>query len=507
MAYCILNVLWVGLLAVCDMVQTDSVLLRINGEPVTVAQYAAYCAAPERSTSTGKELLEQFVRHQLMVAEAQKARLDTTATFAEAWGSWCRDKLHRRLSDSAALDKEARARYDCLYGDGARREVRQIFRPLRQQALDSEVRREERLMDSIYAQLKTDSMQFVRLQRRFSADTLSHWIARRRTTEEFERQVFNLPPHAISAPFYTPQGIHIVQWVDVQEPPAYEAVKTELIAQQAALSLCNKVSDRSLDRWKQELAYTPDEARIRLLLAGKEVQGTLFTLQGRNYTDTQYRLFSQAHPWGHKRCFEAFVRKSVLDEAARTLEKAHARGGSWQLHHDSLLVSLLLEREVEPKTTQPAMLETYFRHHQSDYEWPSPRFKGMVLHCPAKRMARKVQKFLRKLPETERMEAIRLTFNQGDTLQVVAEEGLFALGDNPFVDALCFKQGTATPLASHPYTVWVGERKKGPDSYCEVEEAVRAALRRELERQYADRLRASAKVEINQEVLKSVNNH
>ena len=105
------------------------------------------------------------------------------------------------------------------------------------------------------------------------------------------------------------------------------------------------------------------------------------------------------------------------------------------------------------------------------------------------------------------MDAIRLTFNAGDTPKVQAEQGLFAPGDNAYVDDLVFKGKDATPVLSFPFTAVQGRKQKGPDSLQEVREPLVTAYRNYLETYWVAKLRAAGKVEIDQEVLKTVNNH
>ena len=75
------------------------------------------------------------------------------------------------------------------------------------------------------------------------------------------------------------------------------------------------------------------------------------------------------------------------------------------------------------------------------------------------------------------------------------------------VDERVFKQGEAPEVSGFPYTVLLGKKLKGPADYREVRPALLADYRAAREGQWLDRLRAESKVEINQEVLKTVNNH
>ena len=98
-------------------------------------------------------------------------------------------------------------------------------------------------------------------------------------------------------------------------------------------------------------------------------------------------------------------------------------------------------------------------------------------------------------------------FNAGAQPQIQAEQGVFAPGDNAYVDDLVFKGKDATPLVSFPFTAVLGKKVKGPDDYQEVKDRLVADYQTYLDGRWVDRLRSSAKVEINQEVLKTVNNH
>ena len=115
---------------------------------------------------------------------------------------------------------------------------------------------------------------------------------------------------------------------------------------------------------------------------------------------------------------------------------------------------------------------------------------------------------MKKLPEEEWKDAIRLTFNTpASPATIRIEQGTFAEGDNVFVDKLVFKKGDFEPLKSYPFTVVLGEKKKGPESYHDIIPQLIRDYQNHLDALWTERLRASAKVEINQEVLKTVNNH
>ena len=88
-----------------------------------------------------------------------------------------------------------------------------------------------------------------------------------------------------------------------------------------------------------------------------------------------------------------------------------------------------------------------------------------------------------------------------------AEQGLFAPGDNAYVDEEIFKKGKTEPMTSFPFTAFLGEKVKGPETYQEVRGLLVGDYQNYLEERWIAQLRSTAKVEINQEVLKTVNKH
>ena len=112
---------------------------------------------------------------------------------------------------------------------------------------------------------------------------------------------------------------------------------------------------------------------------------------------------------------------------------------------------------------------------------------------------------MKKTPEKEWAEVLRQTFNTSGEEKIKVEQGIFADGDNKYIDKLVFKKGDFEPLMSYPFTVVVGKKLKGPDDYREVIEQVRKDYRSYLNAFWMRELQDFCKVETNQEVLNTVN--
>ena len=120
-----------------------------------------------------------------------------------------------------------------------------------------------------------------------------------------------------------------------------------------------------------------------------------------------------------------------------------------------------------------------------------------------------VKRCVKKLPFGQWAEALRQTFNGDSIIRIRVEKGLFRQGDNALVDSVVFKKDTTvTKLADYPYDAVFGKiLKKGPEDYTDVRGLVVADYQDELERRWVADLRRRYTFSVNEEVLKTVNNH
>lgn len=151
-------------------------------------------------------------------------------------------------------------------------------------------------------------------------------------------------------------------------------------------------------------------------------------------------------------------------------------------------------------------LQNYFESHKNDYAWDLPHFKGGVIHCLNKKVASKLKKRLKKCPLDKWNEEISAFSQENPEWEVVVETGLFQIGTNPYVDKLAFKCGQFTPRTDLPYAFVLGKRlKKGPEDFQDVRDEVQRDYRLWTERAQMEELKRGFRIEINQDILKTVN--
>ena len=173
---------------------------------------------------------------------------------------------------------------------------------------------------------------------------------------------------------------------------------------------------------------------------------------------------------------------------------------------NGLLVAMLDKAERAGQRYSEEGLKAYFNLHREEYGWGMPHFRGMVIHCRDKKEAKAIKKYLRKYQAAlwaEAMERMPATVAG----KCAYESGFYRIGDNVYVDKLAFKCGGFEPKEGYPYTWVLGEKlKKGPENLEDVRDKVVDGYRKQQKKDRMERLKQKYRVEINEEVLKTVNN-
>ena len=503
------------LFAVSVFAQQDPVLMRVNGRDISRSEFEySYRrnAADAGTNLSPKEYAELFAQSMQKVEAAKAAGLDTTYAFRKQQEITRTKLTESYLIDKPTLDSCARVLYQKmgLKARSGQVQVMQIFKYLPQTISSRHLEEQKARMDSIYRAIQNQpGLEFSYWVEKYSDDKQNRWIEGLQATTEFENVAFALSKGEVSQPFFTPAGIHILKVTDRKELPVYEEVADKLTERMRRREILDKATTKVVERLKKDWKYTPNQAGIDELSVKGVTEQPLFTIDGQNYTGTMFKRFAASHPQAVKRQLDEFTAKSLLDYESRNMDRRHPeiRYALQKSNEDYLIKEVTRQKVGLPAMNDRAGLATYFKFHSSDYRWDSPRYKGAVLHCADKKTAKQAKKMLKKLPQNEWMDKLRQTFNTSGAEKIQIEQGIFADGDNKYIDKLVFKKGGFEPLVSYPFTIAVGEKQKGPDDYREVIDQVRRDYRTYLDTYWTRELRESGKVEINQEVLKTVNNN
>ncbi len=502
---------WLGM-AGSVSAQQSPVLMRVNGDEISRSDFEAVC--PPHVSKGRKSLdafVDSFVDFRLKVGAAEEAGLDTSRIFREK-----QVEYRRRLAKSFLSNEQAEKERIAQAYEGGREHayakiwVSQIVRYLPQTVSNLRMQAAETRMDSISKALQTASHpDFAFFVRKFSDNKDTLCLGKLQAPVELEQVAFELREGEISKPFFTPQGIHILKVVKRADVLPLADAYEELAGRLSRKQQVDEATAAWVERLKEEYSYSPDRAGLEELYANGSTGRTLFTLDGKTYTGKDFERFAVGYPLGVKKQYEAFVVKTVLNyENSRLEQKYPDFRRALNQYRDSSLVAEMTHREIMvPLQGDKAGLANYFNSHASDYHWAEPRFKGVVLHSSEKKTLKLAKKLVKKFPEEEWAQVLKRAFNSPDSEVVQVEQGLYARGSNPYVDKLVYKEGHFAPLKSYPFTAVIGEKKKGPETLEEIHGQVVADYQSLLETRWVKRLREESKVEINEEVLKTVNNH
>ncbi|WP_321438776.1 peptidylprolyl isomerase [uncultured Bacteroides sp.] len=387
-------------------------------------------------------------------------------------------------------------------------------------------------IDSIYDALQKGA-DFATVAKKCSEDqgTASRggelpWIGFRQTVKEFEDVAFSLNKGEISKPFRSPSGLHIVKLIDRKPIESFEEKRDEVIRRLERQGRGEKGVDALVEKLKKEYNFSFNEKGVnevkslmRNIQAGKDsltsaqaksLSGDLFTLGGTNYPIKGFIDWAKSHPGNVQKQLNGYAHSSILSYEDNQLEQKYPEFGHlMQEYRDGILLFDISNRMVWDKASKDEKgLATFFEENKANYKWDSSRFKGIIVHCKDKKTAKAVSKLTKKNPEEEWVSVIRKSLNNDSTTVVKVEKGLFVKGDNKYVDELKFKSGKADPVKDYPVTIVIGKLlKNGPESYKDVRGPVTADYQNYLEADWIKELRDKYKVEINQQILKTVNNH
>ena len=425
--------------------ETDTrVLLTVDGRPVSVEEFNGYYSRSAlRNRVTADRFFDHFLYFKLKAADARRMGIDTLTEFRLQCSLLQGKALRKYLVEA---DEESLCFHLCkhfLSDKWVRIEDISAFLP--QHSSDKDERDAVRKMDSVYRALQGGEP-FGALALKYSRGEAGYfrageWLPVSSLLEEFAAVVQGLNPGEYSRPFRSPLGIHIVHLVECREGGNRQAFGC-LGESGGSISSFGSKSDL-YRKWKNAAGNLP--VSVSALLSSVEEELLVI----------------------------------YWDE--------------------------LLGRKTEPEIPEDG-LERYFKEHRKDYQWDLPHFKGGVVHCLNKKTASRLKRKLKKVPYSEWEERIRQLSSENPELAAVVETGLFRIGTNAYVDRLAFKCGSFVPLEDFPFTFILGKcLKKGPEDYTDVLERVRNDYREECQEQQLRKLKDRYLVEINKEVLKTVN--
>ncbi len=448
--------------------ESNPVLMRINGKEVRRSEFE-YALNKNNATlgedrKAVKDYLPMYIDFKLKVAEAEALRLDTLSSFVEELGNNRAQLAEDYLIDHSYIENEAYKIYvkDSTVIDGFLK-VSHIFIPLKQQDAQAKADSVKMIMDKAYSAIEGGAtMEAAAELIGLNKNILQPFeVVRGQTYPEFENVAFSLADNAVSRPFRSPVGYHIVQRQGMRPFGQYRDYRDVII------SMLEKRGIRNVAR----------------LMKGRQLareMGGNITLEA------------------------ALAREDSLLET-----KYPEFGNLMTEYHDGLLFFEVSTREVWDKASgDEAGLTKFFKKNKKKYKFESPRYRGAVIYANNEQDLQRAKELFASAPQDEYRQIMKDNFYVDSVYIVRIEMGIFSIGDNAWVDKMVFGQGEGGTLKRGFTLVGVaGTVLEKPETYKDVKGHVINDYQKYLEERWLKKLRKKYKVEVDEEVLKTVNNH
>ena len=448
----------------------DPVLMTVNGKNVLRSEFE-YAFNKNRgnisdSSMTAEEYLQMYIDFKLNVAEAEALKLDTLESFKAEYAKDRSQLAESYLTDPDYVDKEAHKVYakdSATIGKDGFVKVAHLFFPANQKDDAAVVKMSAAKADSAYVML-CNGTSFDDVAAYYAIPkqaTMPFEIIRGQAYKEFEDAVYELKDGEFSKPVESPAGFHVVKRFASRPFGSFEEYRPAII--------------KMLERENIHL-----QARMKRGFDLAEEFGGNMTPQ------------------------EALAREDSLLES-----KYPEFGNLMREYYDGLLFFEVSTKEVWDKAANDeAGISKFFKKNKKKYQFESPRCRGAVIHANSQENLDMMKNMLAGKHATDYKTVIEENLPKDSARVVRVEIGMFAIGDNDWVDKFIFNQGEGGQYRQgYGFVDVIGQVISAPETYKDVKGAVQNDYQKYLEDKWVQALRKKYKVSVDKKVLKTVNNH
>ncbi|WP_299128473.1 peptidylprolyl isomerase [uncultured Winogradskyella sp.] len=397
----------------------------------------------------------------------------------------------------------------------------------------------ERRINDIYQKLQQGES-FESLAKQFSDDKssaknggqLAPFKSGQLSSVEFEDMAFSLKKdNAISKPFKTAYGWHIVKRIGLEPLKSFEEIKPTLesrVKRDSRSKLINNAMVEELkqrysivhtkeakayfesilndDFFKRSWKFPDDFTKDKIIVAinnnnyrYSDFARHLLNAQ-RSYTNKQMSLASVVN-----REYNRFFEKVILRYREDNLELENKDFADiLKEYRDGLLLFDLMEKEVWNKASKDSLgLEAYYNKNKSKYQWDD-RVKVLIATTADKSIAKKL---IRSLKNNRSEETMSAKFNNEETQNVIFTSGTYNLNDPKLPTNLELKAGVSK-VYNHNDAFHVLDIKSiypaGPKTLEEARGNVINDYQLVIETNWLKALQQRFNVEVNDKALKAV---
>lgn len=406
-------------------------------------------------------------------------------------------------------------------------------------ASPADAARAKAVIDSLYAVAKADPAVFADLARRYSQDPGSGrrggdlgWFGRGMMVQPFDSIAFALPDGAVSEPFLTDFGWHIIhkqgsrkgQTLDELRPVIEKAMERDerataperSFARARVSKLGGRTDGATMSRVAEALAGV--QGPLDSLLRTPALAAlTACTIDGRKISLAELAprlagvetspLTAAAGLDAVRDAAEAAMEEIALDDARAELmaDNADYRNLMNEYRDGILLFDIANTKVWERAAKDRDALQAYFAAHRDKYAWDAPRFKSYIIFAGNDDDLRKALDYAATLDATDHT-AFTAAMQKKFGRTVKVERVLAAKGDNPVTDYLGFGGERPEPKSKswEHYAAYAGKVVSAPETADDVRAAVVADYQAALEADWLRELHKRYPVKINRGVLRKL---
>lgn len=389
-------------------------------------------------------------------------------------------------------------------------------------------------IDSVYAMVTAPGADFSEIAKVQSEDPGSAkrggelgWFGRGRMVPQFEKVAFELPDGAISEPFETAYGYHIIKKLGTRKTTPLEEVRGDILNAMSRDERAKMPQQAIIDRMKVKYNFTENANLDNYLTRELERNGgydstfvadvvktseePIFTFADKTYVlkDLSKRLNSKMRILDVEDAKEYI--KSAIPEFGNKEVMAHYTNNLiddnvdyrnlLNEYRDGMLLFEISDRRVWKAASADTLgLKQYFEANRDKYTWSSPHFKGIILSAKNDSVMQAVKADIATMsPDT-----LTMGLHKKYGRDIKMERMNFPQGENELVDYLYFN-GPEPTNENYPLAMTLeGGLIDAPQDVADVRGQVTSDYQDVLEKRWVQELKAKYPAKVNKKILKKV---
>ena len=412
--------------------------------------------------------------------------------------------------------------------------VQHILKVFPRMANDEAKKATKASIDSVYKLVTAPGADFSEIAKKASQDPGSAkrggdlgWFGRGRMVPEFDRISFELPDGAISEPFETNYGYHIIKKLESKKNTPLEEVRNDIISAMSRDERSAMPQQAIIDKMKVQYNYQVNPnlenyLKDQLKRNGgydstfvadvlKTSEEPLFSFASKSYPvksiasrlSTKQRILDANEATEYiVNAIPAFANKEVMSYYTDNMidDNVDYRNLLNEYRDGMLLFEISNRRVWEAASRDTTGLREYFEANRAKYAWPTPHFKGIILSAKNDSVMQAVKNDIQVMGQ----DTLTMTLHKKYGKDIKMERMNFPQGENELVDYLYFN-GPAPSNENYPLAMTLeGGLINAPEEMADVRGQVTSDYQDVLEKRWIQELQLKYPAKVNKKVLKKV---